>query len=402
MIYSHLILHFGELSTKGLNKGYFIGELVRSINRMLKKKYPSLRATSDHAHAYIALKEEISLSALLSSLEDIAGIQRITPVCQSERDLDSLKKNALLLMKEEKFSTFKVHVRRPDHTFPISGYEIARTLGGTVLANIPSISVDVNHPECTLEVEIRSDAAYLSCHSYPGAGGYPSGCAGRSLMLLSGGIDSPVASYLLFRRGLRLDFLHFAAPPYTSSAVIDKLADLLHTLSAYQEKIVLHVVPFTNLQLSIYEHTDEPYCITLMRRMMLRIASIYAEEKRIPSLATGESVGQVASQTVESMRAINAVTSMPILRPLVAMDKLEIMKVAKKIGTYDISIRPYEDCCTIFKPKKPKTKPKEKECLFYESRWDYNLQIEEAVEQIKSYQLQEDGTLLLLEKENKQ
>ena len=401
MKYSHLLLHFGELSTKGINKKAFITRFMQSLRRLGKKEFPECTITSDYAHAYIKLEENSDFSHILSFVQELPGIQRITPVVATTLSLDDMKKDSLTMVKDLSFHSFKVRVRRPNHRYPIEGLEVARQIGGYLLANLKGIHVDVHHPDLYLDVEIRENVTYLSSLSYEGAGGYPLGSGGKALMLLSGGIDSPVASYLLLKRGLKLEYIHFAAPPYTSSAVIDKLADLLTSLSSYQEKILLHVVPFTNLQLSIYEHVDEPYCITIMRRMMLRIASSFARTHRLSALATGESVGQVASQTVESMEAINAVTTLPILRPLVAVDKVEIMKMAKKIGTYEISIRPYEDCCTIFKPKKPKTKPKEKECLYYESKWDYEKEIEEILQKMKTYELSEDGCLLLKEKKEK-
>ena len=395
---SHLLLHYGELSTKGLNKKAFIQRLVQNVNRALKDPFPDLKARGDNAHAYVPVEEGTDLGALLSLLLKIPGIQRVTPVLRSGRSLEELQEAALKAIEGEEFKTFKVEVRRPDHSYPMSGYEVARTLGGTILRARKGAKVDVHNPERTLLVEIREKECYLSCRTYKGAGGYPVGSGGRALMLLSGGIDSPVASYLLMRRGLVLDFLHFAAPPYTSEAVLEKLADILDVLAPYQGKVHLHVVPFTKVQLSIYSHAAEPYCITLLRRMMMRIASEFAERKGFPALATGESLGQVASQTVESLRAINEVTSLPVLRPCLAMDKTDILRLSKELGTYEISIRPYEDCCTIFKPKKPKTRPKREECRFFEGKWEFMKEIQEAVDGIASYKV-EEGRLVPLGKE---
>jgi thiamine biosynthesis protein ThiI len=231
---------------------------------------------------------------------------------------------------------------------------------------------------------MREEACYLSVHSYPGAGGYPLGMNGKVMMLLSGGIDSPVASYMLLRRGVRIECLHFAAPPYTSDQVIEKLKDILTKLNYYQEDIKLNIVPFTELQLAIYKNVEEPYCITVMRRMMLRIADKLAKEHHCLGIATGESIGQVASQTLDSMIAINAVTSYPVIRPLCVTDKLQSIQLAKAIGTYEISIRPFEDCCTIFKPKAPKTKPQIRDCEFFEKKWDYAPMVEECVKNVKS------------------
>jgi thiamine biosynthesis protein ThiI len=207
---------------------------------------------------------------------------------------------------------------------------------------------------------------------------------GKVMMLLSGGIDSPAAAYLLLRRGVRIECIHFAAPPYTSEAVIDKLTDIIKRLNVYQEDIKLNIVPFTKLQLAIYANVDEPYCITVMRRMMFRIADKLAKKHRCLGIATGESIGQVASQTLDSMIAINDVTNFPIIRPLAVSDKLDAISIAKKIKTYDISIRPYEDCCTIFKPKKPKTKPRVRDCEFFEKKFDWAPLVDECVENVTS------------------
>ena len=230
-------------------------------------------------------------------------------------------------------------------------------------------------------VEVHKEATYIMTNRIAGAGGYPVGVGGKAMVLLSGGIDSPVACYLMMKRGVHIEAIHFAAPPYTSQNAQEKVLKLASMISGYQGEILVHVVPFTNLQLAIYQHADESYAITLMRRMMMRIASGLAQKRHAQAIATGESVGQVASQTLESMQTINAVTNMPILRPVVCMDKVEIIDLARKIGTYETSILPYEDCCTIFDPKNPATKPRIDRCEKYEARWDWQSMVQDCIDQ---------------------
>jgi thiamine biosynthesis protein ThiI len=383
----YLMVHYGELGTKGDNKRLFISQLTRNIRTALKS-FPSLTITSDRNHAYVQLGSE-DYQPVLKRLQDVSGIQKISLVYKSEKDLEVLKENALSLLVGENGKTFKFDVKRPDKTYPLDSYHLACALGDYCLDHSDK-KVDVHTPDITVAVEVREEAIYLYAHSYPGAGGYPLGMNGKVMVLLSGGIDSPVASYLLLRRGIRIECIHFAAPPYTSDAVLDKLKDILKILNVYQEDIKLNVVPFTELQLAIYKYVDEPYCITIMRRMMFRIADALAKKERCLALATGESVGQVASQTLDSMIAINDVTSYPVLRPLCVSDKLESIRLAQEIGTFDISIRPYEDCCTIFKPKKPKTKPRKKQCEYFETLFDYKSMVEKCVAGVTSY-LIKDG-----------
>ena len=313
-------------------------------------------------------------------LQRISGIQKITPVLRCELDIKKIKEAALTLAKEQEFETFKVACRRANKAFPLDSFGVMREVGGFLLVSLKTKKVDVHNPDLTLNIEIRDDYAYLSFVNYPGCGGYPLGTNGKVLHLLSGGIDSPVAAYLLLRRGILVEMIHFAAPPYTSERVVDKLTSLMEKLNLYQARIRLHIIPFTDLQLSIYKHAAEPYCITIMRRMMIRISSRLADKLGLPAISTGESIGQVASQTLNSMKVINEVTNTPIIRPLAVFDKLEIIKISKDMDTYDISIEPYEDCCTIFKPKKPRTNPRSKDCEFYEKQWDYESQIASCLE----------------------
>ena len=378
---AYFLIHYGELGTKGSNRRLFIKELAKNIRHVIKD-FPTAILTYDHDHAYVQIGEEDS-NLHLKRLMDVSGIQKISLVKKCERDFDTICENALSLIQEEKGKTFKVLTKRADKLYPLDSMEVSRKVGGYILKNT-ELEVDVHNPDIALHIDIRKDYAYLYAHSYPGAGGYPLGMNGKVMMMLSGGIDSPVASYLLLRRGIRIECIHFAAPPYTSDAVLDKLKDILKVLSHYQSEIKLHIVPFTKLQLAIYQNCDEPYCITIMRRMMYRIATRLAKNRHCVGVANGESIGQVASQTLDSMITINDVTNFPIIRPLACEDKLASIDLAKKIGTYEISIRPYEDCCTIFKPKKPKTKPKISECEYFEKKWDFEAMIEEALKDTKA------------------
>lgn len=386
MNYDSLMIHYGELSTKGNNRKQFIQALLHNVRGALKPF--NVECRGDHDHIYVSLGEK-DFHPILARLQDVPGIQKISLVARSEKDIEILKKEACELISLEKGKTFKVDVKRTDKAYPLDSYGIAVALGDAILEAHPDLSVDVHNPDIVLKAQIRKEGANLSCHDYPGEGGYPMGMNGKVTMLLSGGIDSPVAAYALMRRGIKVECLHFAAPPYTSDAVLDKLKDLLKTLNEYQSDIKLEVVPFTELQLAIYSHVPEPYCITIMRRMMLRIAEGVARKNKCLAIATGESIGQVASQTLASMQTINAVTSYPIMRPLCCSDKLQIIETAQKINTYEISIRPYEDCCTIFKPRKPKTKPRIEECEKFEAKWDWQSQVKECIDGVKDIYLSE-------------
>lgn len=380
MLYNELLIHFGELSTKGLNKKRFIQQLAKNIRHSLKAQALVGTVQTDRDHLYILFDEPTDILPYVDILQRISGIQKITPVLRCELDIKKIKEAALTLAKEQDFETFKVACRRANKAFPLDSFGVMREVGGFLLVSLKTKKVDVHNPDLTLNIEIRDDYAYLSFVNYPGCGGYPLGTNGKVLHLLSGGIDSPVAAYLLLRRGILVEMIHFAAPPYTSERVVDKLTSLMKKLNLYQARIRLHIIPFTDLQLSIYKHAAEPYCITIMRRMMMRISSRLADKLGLPAISTGESIGQVASQTLNSMKVINEVTNTPIIRPLAVFDKLEIIKISKDIDTYDISIEPYEDCCTIFKPKKPRTNPRSKDCEFYEKQWDYESQIASCLE----------------------
>ena len=321
---------------------------------------------------------------VLERLQEVSGIYALSLVYRCEKDVDVIKQDALSLINEEEGKTFKVKVKRGDKTFPLISDEITRIVAGHILKNNnKGLKVDVHNPDILLQIEVRNEAAYIFTKTVLGAGGYPLGVGGKSMHMLSGGIDSPVAAYLMMKRGVAIECIHFASPPYTQQAVIYKLEDLLKVLNKYQPRIRLHIVPFTKIQEAIYDNAPESYCITIMRRMMFRLADALAKRRNCPVISSGESIGQVASQTLQSMHVINDVTNTPVIRPLATADKTEIIKLSRKIGTYDISIRPYEDCCTIFTPKAPKTAPHLEEAIAFEKKFDYEALIKEALANIE-------------------
>ncbi len=377
--YDYIMVRFGELSTKGKNKKDFIHTLFLNIKHALKDYDVKVESRFDHIYVYLNGNE---YQPIVDRLQDVSGIQGLSLVARIENDIEKIKESSLELIKLEEGKTFKVKVKRSNKKFPLHSEEITRIVALVILKNT-HLKVDVHNPDILLNIEVRDEGTYIFVKTFPGAGGYPLGVAGKSMHMLSGGIDSPVAAYLMMKRGVTIECIHFASPPYTQEAVIYKLMDLLTKLNRYQPRIRLHIVPFTKIQEAIYDNAPESYCITIMRRMMYRLASKLARRRNCPVISTGESVGQVASQTLQSMATINEVTSTPVIRPCATMDKLEIIKLSKKIDTYDISIRPYEDCCTIFTPKAPKTAPKLEEAKEYEEKFDYDSLINEALSNIE-------------------
>ena len=378
--YDYIMIRFGELSTKGKNKRQFIHLLFNNVKHALKE-FPTVEIEERYDHIYVKINDE-DYKELIERLQDISGIQAMSLVHRCDNDLEIIKQDALELVKQEKGKTFKVTCKRSNKKFPIVSDEIIRKVAPVILKNT-DLTVDVHNPDILVSIEVREEGTYIFTNSYPGLGGYPLGIAGKSMHMLSGGIDSPVAAYLMMKRGVTIECIHFASPPYTQEAVIYKLEDLLKKLNRYQAKIRLNIVPFTKIQEAIYDNVDESYCITIMRRMMFRLADMLAKRRNCPVISSGESVGQVASQTLQSIHVINEVTNWPIIRPCATLDKVEIINISKKIETYDISIRPYEDCCTIFTPKAPKTAPQLEECRKYESKFDWEPLIQEAINNIE-------------------
>ncbi|MBY0222343.1 tRNA uracil 4-sulfurtransferase ThiI [Mammaliicoccus sciuri] len=380
MNWNTILIRYGEMSLKGKNKSKFVRKLKENIKAALQELTTlTMRAERDRMFLYTERPEE--LIRAIEILPTVFGIQSFSPIAICEPTLEAIKQTSLDVIgnTETEGKTFKVEVKRTDKTFPLVTGELQQELGGHVLRAFPELIVKMKKPEILLYVEIQRGAAYISSHIYKGAGGMPVGSNGHSLLLLSGGIDSPVAGYLMMKRGVSFDAIHFASPPFTSDLAKQKVEDIVRQLTKFGATIRLHVIPFTELQQAIVKQVPSNLSMTTTRRMMMQIADRVREEIHALGLITGESLGQVASQTLESLTAINEVTSTPVLRPLVAMDKLEIIQIAETIGTYPISIRPYEDCCTIFAPSSAKTKPQLEKVRYYESFENFEAMVEEAV-----------------------
>ncbi|RPF55345.1 tRNA uracil 4-sulfurtransferase ThiI [Aquisalibacillus elongatus] len=385
MTYDHILVRYGELALKGKNRKTFMQILKRNVEKKLSD-FPNIKVKAKRDHMYILLNGE-DHEPILKTCEDIFGIQSFSLAMKIENDEDQIKAGALEALKLENGRTFKVTCKRPNKDFPISSQDMNQILGGHLLTNTEGWTVDVHNPDVELRVEIRHDATYITAKKIPGKGGLPVGTTGKTLLMLSGGIDSPVAGYLTMNRGVEIEAIHFHSPPFTSERAKQKVEDLGRVLTNYGGDVKLHVIPFTEIQQKIFQEAPENYGMTIMRRLMMRISERVAKERDILSITTGESLGQVASQTMESMHAINEVTNYPVIRPLVAMDKLDIIKVSKEIGAYDISILPYEDCCTIFVPKQPKTRPTREKVNEFENPIDFSKDIEKAIENMETVTL---------------
>lgn len=352
-----VIVRMGELTLKGKNRNRFEQAVLDRINEQLSA-YPSLSIKHEYGRLYIKLNET-PVSEVTSRLERVFGLSSFSPAKRVNLDLDAIREAALAWMNGmgRKPATFKVSAKRANKTFPYDSQEVGRLVGEYVLERTEGLRVDVHRPEVELRIDIRFTDAYIFSEMIPGTGGYPVGSNGRALVLLSGGIDSPVAAWLSLRRGLELEAVHFHSYPYTSERAKQKVVELARALSEYSGKIKLHLVPFTDIQTRLHREGKDKLLVTLMKRAMMRIAERIAAKRHAYALITGESLGQVASQTLSSLHAIGSVAELPVLRPLIMMDKAEIIRIAQKIGTYDISIQPYEDCCTLFLPKSPSTNP---------------------------------------------
>ena len=378
--YDTILIRYGELSTKGKNRKDFIKRLELNLKNALRN-YPNLTYQRTFDRIYIKLTDE-NPDELKEIISKVFGISSFSFTEKVKSDLDVIKEACLNYAKSmNEPKTFKIITRRHDKSFPLNSDGINRAVASDILKNT-NHKVDVHHPDFSIQIEVREEDTYITSEKIPGAGGYPTGINGKVLLLLSGGIDSPVAAYELMKRGLEVEAIHYASPPYTSENAKQKVLDLASLISVYQGSMRVNVVNFTDLQLEIYKAVGDSYAITIMRRMMFRIAERYAKAHNCLAIATGESIGQVASQTLESMSVINEVINIPVIRPLVCMDKLEIINLAKKINTYELSILPFEDCCTIFDPKNPVTKPKSDKCYELEERFDYESLIEQCMQNI--------------------
>ncbi|MDK2805128.1 MAG: tRNA uracil 4-sulfurtransferase [Thermoanaerobacterium sp.] len=375
-----ILIKYGELALKGDNRAFFENKLVKNIKEALKG-YDGIKVEKTHGRIYVECDGNVN--EVIDKLRKVFGIVGMTVAKKVDLDLDAIYNAAIELMRSYSGKSFKVETRRPNKSFPYESMEISRMVGGKILQNVEDVHVDVHNPDIVLNIEIR-EKAYLYSGITDGIGGMPLGTNGRAVVLLSGGIDSPVAAWMMMKRGVEIEAVYFHSPPYTQERAKDKVIDLCKKLSEYGQDIYLHVVNFTDFQLAIYDKCPPKMTTIIMRRMMMRVAENIANKYGAKALITGESLGQVASQTIESLYCTNAVTHMPVFRPLIGMDKSEIVEISQKIGTYDISIRPYEDCCTIFVPKHPIIKPDLEEVIEGEKNIDYEKFIDSlAIDQIK-------------------
>ena len=372
-----ILIKYGELTTKKANRNLFINILCDNVKAALKNYHVNI--IKNRVRMFIETDDNIN--EIVDILKDIFGIHSIVVAYKVNTNTDIIKEKVLEVVKEIDFNTFKVDTRRTDKNFNIPSMEFNNIIGGLILKNIPNKKVDVHNPDYTLKIEIRHDYTYIYSKEINGAGGYPVSVAGKGLLMLSGGIDSPVAGYMAMKRGVKLECIYFESPPHTSIQAKNKVKTLVNKLNRYQPSIKLHVINFTNIQEAIYKNIDPTYMITIMRRMMYRISERIMYQNNCHILINGESIGQVASQTLTSMQVINNVSNVPVIRPVSCLDKLEIIAIAKKIDTYETSILPYEDCCTIFLPKHPVINPELSKAIEYENSFDYEVLIQEAVKE---------------------
>ena len=379
--YTEVMVRYGELSTKGKNRKDFIGRLAGNVTKVLKD-FPEVEIHPRHDRMQIGLNGE-PFEEIDKRLKKVFGIQTYSPAIKVNKTLEDIEKTSLALMQEtfEKGMTFKVNTKRSDHQFEYDTNQLNRMVGDYLFDN--DLEAEMKHPDLVLRIEVRQDAVYISNQLLHGVGGMPVGTAGKAVMMLSGGIDSPVASYLALKRGVDIEMVHFFSPPYTTEKALAKAKELTGILANYAGKINFIAVPFAEIQETIKEKLPEGYLMTVQRRFMLQLADRIRAKRGGLAIFNGESVGQVASQTLESMVAINDVTTTPVIRPVATMDKTEIIKLAEEIGTFDLSIEPFEDCCTIFAPPRPKTKPKLDKAREYEARLDVEGLIQRAMDGIE-------------------
>lgn len=376
-----ILAKYGEIALKGDNRSTFEDMLVKNIKRRLKKigKFEYWRRQST---IYIEPLEDSDIEAALESLKNVFGIGAIQRCAVFEKDFEVVAANVGEYLKPalENAKTFKVEAKRSDKSFPLKSPDIQQKLGDVVLDNFPHLGVDVHNPEVTVRLEIRDNGAYLSAQRIVGAGGMPVGSSGKALLMLSGGIDSPVAGYMMSKRGLVVDCIHYVSPPYTSDRARLKVEKLCEEMTEFSGNIIFYCVPFTEIQEAIRDNCPEEYFTVIMRRLMVKIANKVCKRDKYGAIITGESLAQVASQTLSALGCTNAAAEFPVFRPVIGMDKIEITEISRKIGTYETSILPYEDCCTVFSPKHPRTKPTLEEIIAAESSFDFDKMIDEAVE----------------------
>ena len=377
-----ILCKYGEIALKGLNKSTFESMMMKSIRRRLKK-FGEMKITKAQSTVYIEpLSEDIDVDEVVERLSKIFGIIKLCRSCVLEKSMDAILGDSIGYLREqlESARTFKVDAKRSDKKFPYKSPEICIELGGKILQEFPHLKVDVHDPDVTVMVEVRESNAYVYAGKLDGAGGIPVGSSGKALLLLSGGIDSPVAGYMMAKRGAVIDAVHFEAPPYTSDRARMKVEQLAKIITDYCGDIAFYCVPFTEIQETLRDKCPEEYFTILMRRLMMEIAQRLAEKTGAQALVTGESLGQVASQTMYAMVCTDAACRLPVFRPCIGLDKTEIIETARKIDTFETSILPYEDCCTVFTPKHPKTRPSLEAVEKAQALCDWEGMIQQAVE----------------------
>lgn len=380
MKWHEILVRYGEITTKGKNRKQFINRLRENI-RYTFQDLDQVHIRSERDRMYLSSPSDKEMDVLIERLPTVFGIQSFSPVAECPTTLEDMKNLAVEIVKgiDYEGKTFKVNVKRSYKKFELETYELNREVAAHVLSTLPGMTVQMKDPDIELRIEVREQATYMMVEVIQGAAGLPVGSNGKALLLLSGGIDSPVAAYYMMKRGVRIEAIHFFSPPFTSDQSLGKVMELCEQISRFGGNVRLHVIPFTEVQQTIQQAVPENVTMTSTRRMMMKISDIVRKEVDALALVTGENLGQVASQTLDSLAAINDVTTTPILRPLITYDKLEIIEIAQKIGTYETSIRPFEDCCTVFTPANPKTKPRIDKMNYYEGFTDFDEMIERAV-----------------------
>ena len=375
-----ILIKYGELTTKKSNRNQFIKKLNNNILKQINDLNLEIKYDQSRMFIYVS---EAHLDEVVERLNKVFGIHGIVICHPVDNNIESIKEKTLEILKNEKFNTFKIVTKRSDKAYPIKSNDVNNIIGGFILKNL-ECKVDVHNPDIYVNIEIRGDKTFIYTKEINGIGGYPVGIEGKGLLMLSGGIDSPVAGYLALKRGVDLECLYFESPPHTSLLAKEKVIKLASILNEYSKNIKIHIIPFTKLQEEIYKNIDDTYMITILRRMMYRIAFKVAKKRNCKVIINGESIGQVASQTLTSMNVINSVTNYPIIRPVACLDKLEIINIAKKIGTYETSILPYEDCCTIFVPRHPVINPDINKAVSFEQLIDYETLINECINNMET------------------
>ena len=384
MQFDHLLVRYGELTLKGTNRKMFVNQLKDNVKRALIP-LRGYHVKGKRDRMYIELSPEADINEIIQRLSKVYGIKSISPVIKIDKNEEKINQSAIQLSQDfVKGSTFKVDVKRVDKSFRLDTYELQRQVGGAILKENNNITVNVKNPDYEIKIEVRMDAIYIYEKVIAGAGGLPVGTGGKTLLMLSGGIDSPVAGIEVMKRGVTVESIHFHSPPFTSEKAKDKVIELTRILAERVGPIKLHLVPFTEIQKQINKVVHPRYTMTSTRRMMMRISDKVVHQINANAIVNGENLGQVASQTLKSMYAINHVTATPVLRPLLTLDKEDIIKKAKELGTFETSIQPYEDCCTIFTPKNPVTEPDFDKVVKYESVFNFDEMIENAVENIET------------------